>query len=157
MKANPAAANPEDLANTTVTFPPEAITTPVITVNNHEQKFDIKSKTFDGQELVQFPGQPLWDQRQADVDGDGQPETIFTGNTAMNHTPHIVVVVKQGKVIFKAFGTSLGITDIHTGTFILNRTNDWLTGDTEQTFYRWQNNDFVPVWKQKSCGIQITQ
>lgn len=97
-----------------------------------------------------------WDERWFDVDKDGKGERIIDANIAMNHTPHIALIIKNNKVIFKAEGANIWISDDHQGQgFTLSRTVDWNTGETQSIRYLPKDNGFIPVWEQKSCWVDF--
>ena len=97
-----------------------------------------------------------WSERKFDVDADGQKERIISANTAMNHTPNMALIVKNGRVIFKAEGANVWIVKNYMGRgFTLQRTVDWNTGESETIRYLPKNGGFISVWRQKSCWVHF--
>lgn len=93
-----------------------------------------------------------WSSTTFDVDEDSSPEKILTADIAMNHTPHILRIIKDGYVIFKAKGANIGAEEVadHNG-FILKETMDWINDIRKQTRYIHENGRFIPVWYQQGC------
>jgi len=97
-----------------------------------------------------------WDERKFDVDGDGKEERIISANVAMNHTPHIALILKDGRVVFRAEGANVWIEENYEGQgFTLHKTVDWNTGESEKIRYLPKDGGFMPVWKQKSCWVHF--
>lgn len=97
-----------------------------------------------------------WDETSFDVDDDGKKERIISANVAMNHTPHIALILKDENVIFKAEGANIWIEDDYQGRgFTLNETIDWNIGETKKTRYLPKDGGFIPVWTQKGCWVKF--
>lgn len=93
-----------------------------------------------------------------DVDGDREQETIITADVAMNHTPHILKVLKNyHTVIFEAEGAGLDIEKAPDNKgFFLIETIDWNNNVVKRTRYLYENGGFTPAWYQesKNCTLQ---
>lgn len=89
-----------------------------------------------------------------DVDKDGNKEKIITANTAMNHTPHLIKILKNNRVIFEAEGANIAISEVndHNG-FFLEKTLDWIEWHSQIIRYINNNQKFIPVWQQDICGV----
>lgn len=97
-----------------------------------------------------------WDERKFDVDDDGKEERILSANVAMNHTPHIALILKDNRVIFRAEGANIWIEDDYEGRgFTLHKTIDWNIGESETVRYLPKDGGFIPVWKQKACWVHF--
>lgn len=95
-----------------------------------------------------------WESREFDVTGDGKKETIINANTAMNHIPHIALVLENGNIIFEAEGANIWIDAVDNGKgFLLRETVDWNTKDYKITRYIYKDGGFIPIWIQKACGV----
>ena len=74
----------------------------------------------------------------------------------MNHTPHVIEVVENGKTIFKAGGANIGISPVNNGEgFTLHATIDWNTGEEKLTRYIPDSGGFRAVWEQKICWVDF--
>lgn len=97
-----------------------------------------------------------WSYEEFDVDGDGKKEKIISANVAMNHTPHLALIVKNGNIIFESEEANNVITEERLGDgFLRTETVDWITGETLKTKYVYKDGGFIPVWTQKGCLIQF--
>lgn len=136
-----------------VTYPPYLITSNDEIVEIKE-KFD-SSKSPYGEKLYVVLPNDAWQERKFDVDNDGKDERILSGDTAMNHTPNLAVVVKDGYIIFKAKGANVYISEsgTHSG-FFFNENVDWNTGEYRTTRYIYKEGKFIPVWFQTSCAVR---
>ena len=138
-----------------VTYPPVLID-PIPDVKPLNEKFDPSKPP--GEEkfylLESDKGNP-WKERKFDVDGDKTEERVLDANLAMNHTPHVIKIVKNGNVIFEASGANVWIDEVydHNG-FFLKVTLDWNKGTYKKTRYIFQDGKFIPVWYQISCAVQ---
>jgi len=95
-----------------------------------------------------------WESREFDVTGDGKAETIINANVAMNHTPHIALVVENGNIIFEANGANVWIDKVSDGKgFLMRVTNDWSSKDYRLFRYVYKDGGFMQIWSQKSCGV----
>lgn len=93
-----------------------------------------------------------WTSISFDVDGDGELEEILTAKIAMNHTPHILRIVKEGYVVFKHEGAGVYAEEIEDNNgFILGETIDWNNSQTRRTNYEYKNGGFIPTWYQENC------
>ena len=138
-----------------VVYPPK----PIISTNPVEkihEKFNPKNSYDETRDLYVLRGQKAWQEYLLDVDADGKKERILSGNVAMNHTPHIALVVKDGYVIFRANGAQTYITGTgRNNGFLLHETIDWNTGEEIVTRYLYQDGKFVPAWDQKICNVVV--
>jgi len=102
------------------------------------------------------PDDKGWTSKDLDVDGDGKKETIISANIAMNRTPHIATVVKDGNIIFEANGANIWIKEAPKG-FILSETVEfgWYPYKKELTRYIYIDGGFMPVWKQIECAVDF--
>lgn len=97
-----------------------------------------------------------WEAREFDGDGDGKDEMIINADVAMNHTPHIAMVVKNGSIIFEEGGVNIWIEEVYGGQgFLLDETVDWNTGEIRKTRYIYKDGGFIPVWTQKACWVNF--
>lgn len=111
------------------------------------------NKPPEGQKFYKYSAdEDVWTETNFDVDADGAPERILTANTAMNHTPHVLRIVKNNNVIFKAQGANIEAIEVsnHKG-FILQETTDWNKGLIKRTKYNYDNGKFIPAWYQENC------
>ena len=118
------------------------------------------NKPFNQQEfekgLYKLSSDKGWDSRKFDVDGDREDETIISGSVAMNHTPHIAMVVKDGNIIFEADGANIWIEEVYGGQgFPLNETVDWNVGESKVSRYIYKDGGFMPVWTQRICWVNF--
>lgn len=92
-----------------------------------------------------------------DVDGDNKDEEIYYVDLYMNHRPHMVMVVRNGKVVFEAEGGSIGIEKVGgmRGGFFLEQEVDRTMGEYKKTRYVPQGDGFMPIWTQKICYVQF--
>lgn len=105
-------------------------------------------------ELYKIGDDKGWDERNFDVDDDGKDERIISADVAMNHTPNIAMIVKDGKIVFRADGANVSIGRAYEDKgFTLYETIDWNTGETELTRYIPKDGGFLPVWVQRSCWV----
>ena len=138
---------------TSVAGKPQLIDNPEIVKLNkpfNEQEFE--------KELYKLPSvnSKGWGAREFDVDDDDKDEMIINANIAMNHTPHIALVIKNGNIIFEANGPNVWIEGNFDGQgFILSETVDWITGEKKITRYLPKDGGFIPVWMQKSCLVKF--
>jgi len=79
---------------------------------------------------------------------------IYYGNTAMNHTPHIAYVVKDGKVIFVASGANIALERSLPSGLEASETLDWNKGKYKRTKYEFAKGKFIPIWYQISCNVE---
>ncbi len=107
-------------------------------------------------DLYEIGGKKDWFTKKFDVNGDDVEETIYIGSVAMNHTPHVIEVVDNGKIIFEAEGANIGISPVNNGDgFTLHETIDWNNGEEKLTRYIFDNGGFRPVWEQKICWVDF--
>ncbi len=93
-----------------------------------------------------------WDSINFDVDGDGKPEDILTANVSMNHTPHVLRIVKDDFVVFKYEGAGVYAEAVNDNNgFILGETIDWNKNQTRRTYYEFKDGRFIPTWYQENC------
>jgi len=132
-----------------VTEEPQLIENPKIIKMN--EPFDL---TEFEKKLYKLSTDKGWSERKFDVDNDGKEERIISANTAMNHTPHIALILKDGRIVFKAEGANVWIDRDHQGRgFTLSKTIDWNIGEKETIRYLPKDGGFIPIWKQKSCSV----
>lgn len=137
-----------------VSYPPYLITsnqeiTPI------KEKFNPLKEPFGGDFYTIPEGAYPWTERKFDVDNDKKDERILSADIAMNHTPNLAVIVKDGFIIFKAKGANIGIMEVgdHNG-FFLSEAVDWNIGEYKATRYLYKENKFIPVWYQTSCAVR---
>ena len=95
----------------------------------------------------------VWTEASFDVDQDSIPERILTANTAMNHTPHVLRIVKDSFVVFKYEGAGVYAEQAENNDgFILMETIDWNKNIKRQTRYDYEAGKFIPVWYQENCN-----
>lgn len=138
----------------TVSYPP-VLVEPIPKVAVVNEEFN-PSQPPAGEEFYTVPGGKYpWQERNFDVDNDGEDERILSANTAMNHTPHLAKIVKNNRVIFNAKGVNVWIDESydHNG-FFLSETLDWNTGAYKKTRYIHKEGRFIPVWYQLSCAVE---
>ncbi len=129
-------------------------------VNSNEEILPLK-ENFDptkspfGEKLYVVSPNDAWTERKFDIDNDKKDERILSADIAMNHTPNLAVIVKDGYIIFKAKGANIYINEIgdHNG-FFLNENLDWNTGEYRTTRYIYKEGKFIPVWYQTSCVVR---
>ncbi|OGG02403.1 hypothetical protein A2Z33_05070 [Candidatus Gottesmanbacteria bacterium RBG_16_52_11] len=111
------------------------------------------TKAPEGSEFYMLSNQSSpWTKESFDVDGDGDPEDIMTANLAMNHTPHLLKIVRDNKVIFEAEGANIYAEAVEDGDgFVLGLTTDWNTNQTKRTMYEYKDVGFMPTWYQENC------
>ena len=107
-------------------------------------------------ELYKISPDKGWSFEEFDVDGDSKKEKIISANVAMNHTPHLALIVKNGNIIFESEGANNVITEELGGNgFLQNKTVDWNTGETIEIRYIFKDGGFLPIWTQKVCSVQF--
>jgi len=129
-------------------------------VNSSEKTLPLKER-FDptkppyGEELYVVPPNDAWTESKFDVDNDQIDERILSANTAMNHTPNLAVIVKNGFIIFKVQGANIDISEVgnHNG-FFLSEAVDWNAGEYRTIRYIYKDEKFTPVWYQTSCAVR---
>lgn len=138
---------------TNVKFPPNLINNPTGVILN--EKFNPLVPP-EGESFFP-PGVYPWSGKQLiDVDQDGKKEEVLYANLAMNHTPQLVVILKNGNVIYRYRGINVQILEASEDNgFVLNETLDWLTGKEKTTRFVYKNNMFFPVWNQITCGVKL--
>ncbi len=137
-----------------VSYPPSLITSNVEITPVKEQFNPIK-EPFGGDFYTIQKGANPWTESKFDVDNDQKDERILSANTAMNHTPNLAVIVKDGFIIYKIQGANIDISEVgdHNG-FFLSEVIDWNTGEYRTTRYIYKDQEFTPVWFQTSCAIR---
>lgn len=99
------------------------------------------------------PSDVVWTETNFDVDTDGTPEKILTANIAMNHTPHVLRIVKDTFVVFKYEGAGVYAEPAENKDgFILMETIDWNKDIKKQTRYDHDSGKFIPIWYQENCN-----
>lgn len=88
-----------------------------------------------------------WEIREFDVTGDGANEQIFTTMIAMNHSPHVLKVVKDNMVIFESEGSNIRANElIDLDGFELLKTVDWVDDIiVEKSIYQYIDDNFELV------------
>jgi hypothetical protein len=89
-----------------------------------------------------------------DVTGDGVKEQILYANISMNHTPHLIRILKDGYVVFKAEAANISASEVpdHNG-FLLHVTVDWNPDlITKTTRYVYKDGTFVPTFYSENCN-----
>lgn len=138
-----------------VLYPPKPITS-TIPIEIIYEKFDPKNSYYEDRDLFVQSGEKPWHEWEMDVDKDGKEERILLADIAMNHTPHIALIVKDGYVIFKANGAQTYISQVDENNgFLLHQTLDWNTGEEIITRYLYKDGKFVPAWEQKICNVRV--
>ena len=94
------------------------------------------------------------------IDRDTEDETIISVNIAMNHTPHIAMIIDDGNVVFEAEGANIRIEEVDDNQgFLLSETVDWNIGEEKHTRYvvtgATEGVGYIPVWTQKGCWVQF--
>lgn len=137
-----------------VSYPPSLIT-PNQEITPIKEKFNPLKEPFGGDFYTVPKGAYPWTESKFDVDIDQKDERILFANTAMNHTPNLAVIVKDGFIIFKAQGANIDISEAgdHNG-FFLSEAVDWNTGEYKNTRYIHKDEKFTPVWFQTSCATR---
>ena len=98
----------------------------------------------------------VYESGKFDVDGDGKDETFMTADIYMNHRPHIVMIVKNGNIIFEAEGGGIWIEEVYEKKgFLLSEEIERFTGEYKNTRYISKDGGFLPVWTQKICYVQF--
>jgi len=120
-----------------------------------KQKFNPDADTFEGSDIYSINEHPEVDIEETDIDNDGQIEQIVLINVAMNHTPHIALIVKNGDIIFKEEGAQTYIFEAFGEGFKVHKTINWETGEESITKYKYNNNTIVPIWEQKLCNVRV--
>lgn len=114
-------------------------------------KFDVTQISKDWYMVPE--GSDPWQKEEIDIDGDLEYEQVYYGNTAMNHTPHVAYVVKDGIVVLFVGGASINVErDSYKGINV-SETLDWGTGKYKLTRYELDNGKYKPIWYQMSCKI----
>lgn len=119
-------------------------------------KSDAVGQKFDpvelGKDLYNYDNEKSpWQIEELDIDGDLKKEKVYYGKVAMNHTPHVAYVVKDGVVIFYAGGANVQLEQASNG-FLVHVTLDWNIDKYETTKYEKVNGEYKPVWYQITCG-----
>lgn len=137
-----------------VAYPPKPLDQKAIAIP--EQVFNPNADEFDGRSIYSTGGEKHIDIEMNDINRDGTEEQIVSMDTAMNHTPHVALIVKNKKIIFKETGAETYIFDIGHGRFKVHKTLDHLTGEEVITSYRMnENNEILPIWEQKLCNVRV--
>lgn len=97
-----------------------------------------------------------WQIKELDVDGDLKNEKVYYGNIAMNHTHHIVYVVKDGTIIFYAGGANIWIDEGSYDGLNVSEILDLNTGKYKLTRYELVDGKYKPIWYQISCSVGTT-
>lgn len=120
-------------------------------------KSDDVGKRFDpvvmGKDLYKYDSENPWQIEELDIDGDLKKEKVYYGKVAMNHTPHVAYLVKDGLVIFIVGGANIQLKQTVTNGFKVSETLDWNIGKYKTTKYEYTDKKFKPVWYQISCDI----
>lgn len=100
---------------------------------------------------------PYWGE-SVDVDGDGKSERIFYYSIAMNHTPHVLNIVKNDKIIFRAEGPSIQLVKTQSGNGFFTEEYNWSdipTANTKITRYVYKDGKFIPVWYRNIYVLEV--
>lgn len=98
-----------------------------------------------------------------DVDNDGRKEKIFYGSIAMNHGAAKVVIIKDGRIIYKSkerAGMILVESESHNGFYISETIESgslFGIGAGRITRFISENGAFYPVWYKDSFQLQTTK
>ena len=135
-------------------YPPSLVTSNKKIISLKE-KFDSTKEPFGGEFYTTPESINPWTETKFDVDSDQIDERILTANTAMNHTPNDVVIVKDGFIVFKYQGASVNISKAgDSNGFFLHETIDWNNGEYRVTRYTYNKGKFTPIWYQTSCAVR---
>ena len=121
-----------------------------------KQKFNPDADTFEGSNIYSPDKYPGVNIEETDIDSDGQIEQIVSINVAMNHTPHVALIVKNGDIIFKEEGAQTYIFEAFGEGFKVHKTINWETGEESITKYKYKNNTIIPIWEQKLCNVRVS-
>ncbi len=105
-----------------------------------------------------YPGRSIWTETNFDVDSDGSDERILTANVAMNHTPHVLKIVKDDYVIFEYEAAGISVEEVEDNDgFLLWETIDWIKDIRKATRYEYNSGritggGFTPVWYRENCN-----
>jgi hypothetical protein len=97
-----------------------------------------------------------------DVDNDGKKERTVYGSIAMNHGSAKVVIVKNGRIIFRSdekAGFQLIESKSHNGFYITETIESgslFGVGGARITRYIFENGGFFPVWYKDTFELQTT-
>ncbi|AKM83397.1 hypothetical protein A2422_04275 [Candidatus Woesebacteria bacterium RIFOXYC1_FULL_31_51] len=137
-----------------VSYPPSLITSnqEIIPI---KERFNPLKEPFGGEFYTIPKGAYPWTERNFDLDNDEKKERILSADTAMNHTPNLAVIVKDGYIIYKTKGANVYISEVgdHNG-FFLHENTDWNSGEYKTTRYVHKDEKFIPVWFQTSCVVR---
>lgn len=137
-----------------IAYPPKPLEQRVLVFP--DQFFDPNADTFDGEFIYSTGGSKQIKIEMIDVSGDGVEEQIVSINTAMNRTPHVALIVKDGKIIFKETGAQTYIYEAGNGRFKVHKTIDHLSGEEIVTSYSInKDNEIIPLWEQKLCNVRM--
>ncbi|OGC60091.1 hypothetical protein A2380_00990 [candidate division WWE3 bacterium RIFOXYB1_FULL_43_24] len=100
---------------------------------------------------------PYWGE-SIDVDNDGKAERVFYYSIAMNHTPHILNILKDDKIIFRAEGPSIQLVKTESGNGFYTEEYNWSdipTANTKITRYIHKDGNFTPVWYRNIYVLEV--
>lgn len=139
-----------------IAYPPKPLEQRVLVFP--DQSFDPNADEFDGDLIYSTDGKKHIEIEAIDISGDGVEEQIVSINTAMNRTPHVALIVKDGKIIFKETGAQTYIFEAGNGRFKVHRTIDHLSGEEIITSYSInKNHEIIPLWEQKLCNVRVRE
>lgn len=98
-----------------------------------------------------------WSIEDLYIGAPSKSEKIYYGYTAMNHTPHVAYIVKDGIVIFMAGGTNIHVQSSIPNGIEVSETLDWINGKYKRTKYEYVDGKFIPAWYQISCDVTNKQ
>ncbi len=141
-------------ADARVTFLP----VPIEQEDTNRLKSDVLGKKFDpvelGKDLYKFSdGESPWIIEEFDIDGDLKKEKVYYGNIAMNHTPHVAYVIKDGVIVFVAAGANVWLDHSVPNGFQVGETLDWNIGKYKTTKYEYVDGKFKALWYQITCDV----
>ncbi len=121
-------------------------------------KSNALGKKFDpvelGKDLYRYSDEKSpWLIEELDIDGDLKQEKVYYGNIAMNHTPHVAYVVKDGVVVFVAAGANVWLDQSVPNGFQVGETLDWNVGKYRTIKYEYADGKFKALWYQITCGV----
>ena len=128
--------------------------------NKNDIKFSNLNEPFTGFDSIynKDPSHdPYWGE-SVDVDNDGESERIFYYSIAMNHTPHVLNIVKNDKIIFRAEGPSIQLVKTQSGNGFYIEEYNWSdipTANTKITRYIYKDGKFIPVWYRNIYVLEI--
>jgi hypothetical protein len=91
------------------------------------------------------------------VDGNGVDERVYYLSLAMTQAPHIAEIVKNGEVIFSAAGSRIRVSEVPDNLGFFLSFVPGVAEYSEVERYTYQNNKFVPLYKQTICSVRFSE